>query len=168
MFNCFHIMWPSDSKSLPNIILLQGTNKGAFTPGPFFFVPNQFAYFPWVVLCLHRSIVKRAKVPYTLPSLPHVCWSHWAEWNMEHDDNYNNINLVINQVKCLMDIWADEHSSQMLNNTRVNKRKRGAECPTVSHQDSWEVRSHIVHFDQRSFGATMKTGNGLELRAAEL
>lgn len=50
-------------------------------PRPFFFVPNQFAYFPWVVLCLHRSIVKRAKVSYTLPSLPYVCWSRLAEWN---------------------------------------------------------------------------------------
>lgn len=81
MFNCFLIMWPSDSLSLTNIILLQGTNKGAFTPGPFFFVPNQFAYFPAVVLCLHRSIVKQAKVPSTLPSLPQVCWPRLAEWN---------------------------------------------------------------------------------------
>lgn len=37
------------------------------------------------------------------------------------DGNYNNINLVINQVKWLMDIWADEHSSQMLHN-RHKKR----------------------------------------------
>ncbi len=94
------------------------------------FVPNQFAYFLWVVLCSHYIIVKQVGA-HTLAwlSLRHYVTASCTLVvlcivGQLHDNSSVKIRCGLTwcseEVKCFINIWVDEQISQMLDTTHKN------------------------------------------------
>lgn len=109
---------------------------------------SRFAYFPWVVLCSHCMNVKRAKA-HTLAGLslhsyvtaPSVLIGLCIV-GQSRDKNKNKMShgqtWCSEEVKCLMDIWADELTSQMWNTAHRNSEvyEYYEHCWTVPHEEN--------------------------------
>ncbi len=98
--------------------------------------PNQFAYFPWMVLCSHCTIVKQAKV-HTLTGLslrhyiPATCvLVALCIVGQLHDNSFMKISRrlprCIEEVKYLINIWAAHMKTLKFIKSWVNQRKRRA------------------------------------------
>lgn len=95
------------------------------------FVLNQFADFPGVILCSHYIVVKWASTAScVLVTRCIVCRRH---------DNSNKMNCgLTEEVKCLVDIWEDEQISQTLDTATTSAKfiKLGA---TNESQGLWTL-----------------------------
>lgn len=135
----------------------------AFTPGTKQRIaPNQFAYFLWVALCSQCLTVKNSSFLkgflYSFMSADGALHCGTAPWQQQQHCGFI---WCREEVKCVIDILADEHFSQMLDSevfiSWVNGGRTGCEASAKQCRHCRKVRDHIVHIDKLSFGGCCQT-----------